>query len=88
MPPVGERLGDGVLGDDRLARPGRRGDEHRRPGVERVERAELEVVEREAVTGEELGAKSRGVDRGHVAGAGALRVRCLSTSFPITIATS
>ena len=83
-----ERMCDRVFRDEGLARRCRRGDEHRRPGVDRVDRGDLEVVEREAVAGEELGAKSRDVVRGHVAGAGALRVRCLSTSFPITIATS
>ena len=52
---VGDRDVDGVLGDDGLAAAGRRGDEHRLPLVERVEGAQLEVVERKAVVGDQLG---------------------------------
>jgi hypothetical protein len=44
----------------------------------------LEVVEVEAVARGERGAKVGGVDLGH-AGAGALRVRRFTASFPITI---
>ena len=51
--PLGERPGDRVLGDEGLARPGRRGDEHRAARVERVERARLERVERERPLGRE-----------------------------------
>ena len=60
--PAGEREADRVLGDDRLARAGRRGDEHRLPGVERVERLALERIEGEAEPGLEGRARRR---RGH-----------------------
>ena len=40
-----ERARDRVLGDERLARPGRRRDEHGPALVERVERARLERVQ-------------------------------------------
>ena len=48
---VGPGLVDGVLGHQRLARPGGRGDQHALAGVERVEREPLEAVEREAAPG-------------------------------------
>ncbi len=44
--PGGQSAGDRVLRHERLARAGRRGDEHRTPRVERVERARLELVQR------------------------------------------
>ena len=47
---------DAVLGDHRLAAAGRRGDDDVVSGVERVERLELEVVERERVAADDLGA--------------------------------
>ncbi len=52
---VGDRGVDGVLGDHGLAAARRRGDEHRLTVVERVEGAQLELVEREAVVGDQLG---------------------------------
>ena len=81
---LGECTGRRVLRDDRLPRGGRCSDEHRFSGIYGVERADLEVVEAEAVAGDECGAQRPRVDRRH-AGAGALRMRCRSTSFPITI---
>src|SRR5205823_6646778 len=42
-----ERERDRVFGDECLARAGRRRDEDRPPAVERVEGAQLKVVERE-----------------------------------------
>ena len=77
----------GVLGHDGLPRGRGCGDQDRRTSVDCVERPLLEVVEVEAVTGEERGAKAGGVDLGHAAAA-ALRARRLTASFPITIATS
>ncbi len=49
----GHGPGHGVLGHDGLARAGGRGDEDRLPAVQGVDGAELEVVEREAVPGEQ-----------------------------------
>ena len=54
--------GDRVLGDEGLARAGGRGDEHRGAGVERVERPQLEAIERERTGGLEVGAQPL---RGH-----------------------
>ena len=57
---VGERPRHRVLGDHRLARAGGRGDEHVLTGVEGVERALLEGVEREATSGLEPLRRSSG----------------------------
>src|SRR5213078_2138569 len=46
-----ERRVDGELGDERLARPGRRGHDDGLPRFDRADRFELEVVERERVPG-------------------------------------
>ena len=48
---LGERLRDRVLGHDRLSGTCRCGDEHGPAGVERVERALLEIIERERPLG-------------------------------------
>ena len=50
---LGERLVDGVLGHHRLARSGRCGNDDRRVPVDRVEGADLEVVESERERGDE-----------------------------------
>ena len=49
---------DAVLGDDRLAAPGRRGDDDVVAGVEGVDRLELEVVEGERVAADDRRAPS------------------------------
>ena len=72
-----ERALDRVLGDEGLARAGRRGDEHRTAGVERVERVALEVVEREASGAPRTSARTltrpaRVLDVRRVGGAGAV----------------
>ena len=69
---VGQRAGHRVLGHDRLAAPGRGGDEHRLPGIEGVERLELERVEREGVASRQR-ARGRGAP-GSVDGSGVARV--------------
>jgi hypothetical protein len=53
---LGQGLGHRVLPHHRLSRPGRRGDEDRPPGVERIEGGALEDVERERVSTLEPGA--------------------------------
>src|SRR6185295_1551090 len=55
---LGQRSLDRVLGDERLPRPCGRGDEDRPPGVERVERPALEVVELEVQPGLEREARA------------------------------
>ena len=70
-----ERERDGVLRDDRLARPCRRGDEHRLAVLERRDRPALEVVKLEVVVD---------AGRAHVACA----ARRFSTNRPMRIATS
>ena len=52
-PPVAECRRDAVLGDHRLAAPCRRRDDHVLAGVERVDRLDLEAVEREVVASED-----------------------------------
>ncbi len=56
----GERLGDRVLGDQRLPRAGRRGHEDGAADVERVERPDLERVERKRPRRREPGADRSG----------------------------
>ena len=50
----GERRVDRELGDERLPRPRRRRDDHRLAGGDRLDRLELEVVERKRVAGAKL----------------------------------
>ena len=52
QPAPAHRL-DAVLGDDRLAAPGRRGDDDVPAGVDGVERLDLEAVELERVAGDD-----------------------------------
>ena len=52
-PPMGERAVDGELRHQGLARPGGRGDDHRLPVEDGLDRAELEIVQRERVARDE-----------------------------------
>ncbi len=51
---VGQRGGDGVLGHHRLARSGRCRHQDRRAAVERIDRLDLEPIQREGVVGDQL----------------------------------
>ena len=75
-----ERRRDRVLGDERLARSGGRRDEHRPSGVERVEGAALERIERERMLRFEAGAQPFVGGHGLVVVGCPWSVSCCSTS--------